>query len=196
MRRLRYSINVTLDGCCDHLAVTPDEVLHDFHRENLERADAVIYGRVTYQMMEEAWRRPDSGEWPEWMPAWMVPFAEAMDRTEKYVVSNTLETVDWNSELIRGDLTEVIGRIKAEKDEGLLYTGGLALPLVLANLGLIDEYEFMVLPVIAGHGPTLLSGLREAIALELVERRDFPSGATALLYRPAPSVEVKRGGRR
>ncbi len=189
MRPLRYSINVTLDGCCHHEAgLAPDEESMAYWTAEMDRADALLFGRVTYEMMESAWRRPGAGAWPEWMGEWEVPFAEAIDRAQKYVVSSTLDDVDWNAELVRGDLRQAIERLKQEPGEGL-WVGGVKLPLALADLGLIDEYEFVVQPVIAGHGPTLLSGLRERTPLELVDRHEFHSGAVAQRYRPA------RGGR-
>jgi len=149
----------------------------------IERADALLFGRVTYEMMESAWRRPATGTWPEWMDEWQIPFAEAIDGAKKHVVSSTLSGVDWNAELLRGDLRQAVERLKQEPGEGL-FVGGVTLPLALADLGLIDEYVFVVHPVIAGHGPTLLAGLRERIQLELVNRHEFRSGVTALRYRP------------
>jgi hypothetical protein len=102
MRPLRYSINVTLDGCCDHRAMIPDEELHRHAAENLARADALIFGRVIYQMMEEAWRpAARTGAKPDWMEPWMMPFARTIDSAKKYVVSSTLDRVDWNAELVR-----------------------------------------------------------------------------------------------
>ena len=185
MRPLRYAINVTLDGCVHHEAgVPPDEESMRFWTAEMERADAVLYGRETYSMMESAWRRPASGGWPDWMDEWEVPFAEAIDRKKKYVVSSTLSEVDWNAELLRGDLGESVRRLKEEPGEGLS-VGGVTLPLALADLGLIDEYLFLVQPVIAGHGPTLLAGLRERIGLELVDRHEFRSGTVAMSYRAA-----------
>lgn len=185
MRPLRYSINVTLDGCVHHEAgLAPDEESMSYWTAETEAADALLYGRVTYQMMESAWRRPSTGDWPDWMDRWDVPFAEAIDRTAKYVVSSTLSDVDWNAELVHGDLREEVTRLKAQPG-GILSVGGVTLPLALAELGLIDEYVFVVQPIIAGHGPTLLAGLRERIPLELVDRREFRSGAVAVRYRPA-----------
>lgn len=188
MRPLRYSINVTLDGCVHHEAgVAPDEELMRFWTAEMERADAVIYGRTTYEMMEGAWRRPASGEWPDWMSEWEVPFAEAIDRVPKHVVSSTLEAVDWNAELIRGDLAHAIKQLKQQPGEGLS-VGGVTLPLALAELGLIDEYTFVVHPIIAGHGPRLLDGLQKRMTLELVHRREFASGAVANRYGPVPAA--------
>ena len=149
----------------------------------MERADALLFGRVTYEMMESAWRKPVSGTWPDWMDEWETPFAEAIDRAEKYVVSSSLTGVDWNAELVRGDVGQTVQRLKQQSGEGL-WVGGVTLPLALADLGLIDEYELVVQPVLAGRGPTLLAGLRERVQLELVSRHEFRSGAVALRYRP------------
>ena len=149
----------------------------------MERADALLFGRVTYEMMEAAWRKPATGPWPDWMEQWQIPFAKTIDRAKKYVVSSTLSRVDWNSEQVQGDLGQAVQRLKQEPGNGL-WVGGVTLPLALADLGLIDEYEFLVQPVLAGHGPTLLAGLRERIRLELVDRHEFRSGAVALRYRP------------
>lgn len=188
MRKLRYSINVTLDGCCHHEAgLQPDEESMRYWTTEMERAGALLYGRVTYEMMESAWRRPDSGTWPDWMSEWEIPFADAIDRKEKYVVSSTLNSVDWNAELVDGDLETAVRQLKEQPGDDL-FAGGVQLPLALADLGLIDEYTFVVQPVLAGHGPTLFAGLRERIQLELVDRRDFRSGAFALRYRsPKPT---------
>ncbi|MGI6795899.1 dihydrofolate reductase family protein [Gordonia sihwensis] len=187
MRPLRYSINVTLDGWCHHEAgIAPDEESMAYWTAEMARADALLLGRVTYQMMESAWRRPPTGVWPDWMEQWEVPFAEAIDGAKKYVVSSTLATVDWNADLVSGDVGEAVRRLKQEPGGGL-WVGGVTLPLALADSGLIDEYEFIVQPVLAGHGPTLLSGLRERIRLELVHREEFRSGAMALRYRRVES---------
>lgn len=183
MRPLRYSINVTLDGCCDHQAGVADEALHRYWAESLARADALLFGRVTYEMMESAWRLPATGIWPEWMADWMKPFAQTIDSAKKYVVSSTLERVDWNAELVRGDLGATVNKLKAEPGTEI-FLGGVKLPLALAELGLIDEYEFVVLPRIAGHGPTLLSGLSKYVDLKLVSTREFGSGAVAMRYEP------------
>jgi dihydrofolate reductase len=181
MRPLRYSINVTLDGCCDHRVGHPDEESYRYWVANLERADALLFGRVTYQMMEAAWRGPAG---TEARPDWMVPFARTIDRAKKYVVSGTLDRVDWNAELVRGDLGNAVQQLKREPGNGL-FLGGVTLPLALADLGLIDEYEFVVQPILAGHGPTLFAGLRERLELRLVGRQEFGSGAVALRYQPS-----------
>ena len=184
MRSLRYSINVTLDGCCDHREGIADEELHRHAAESIERADALLFGRVTYEMMEEAWREPArTGVRPDWMDPWMEPFARTIDAKKKYVVSSTLDHVDWNAELLRGDLAKAVQQLKREPGDRLL-TGGVTLPLALAELGLIDEYEFLVHPRVAGHGPTLLAGLSKAVDLKLVSREEFGSGVVVLRYEP------------
>lgn len=183
MRPLRYSINVTLDGCIDHTAILPDEELHRRAAESIARADALIFGRVTYQMMEEAWRPAAAGNKADWMEDWMLPFAHTIDKAKKYVVSSTLPQVDWNSELLRGDLGEAVRRLKAMPGKGIA-TGGVTLPRALAELGLIDEYEFVVHPRVAGRGPYLFAGLPRDLDLKLVDRLEYGSGAVAHRYEP------------
>jgi len=180
MRPLRYFINVTLDGCCDHRAIPADEELHRHAVGSLERADALLFGRVIYEMMEAAWRRPaPAGSRPDWME----PFARTIDAARKYVVSSTLTRVDWNAELVRGDLGTAVQQLKQQPGKGL-FTGGVQLPLALAELGLIDEYEFIVHPRVVGHGPTLFAGLSKLVDLKLVDRLEFRSGAVAMRYEP------------
>ncbi len=158
----------------------PDEDLHRHATENLARADALLFGRVTYEMMEAAWRLPaPTGAWPDWMEL----FARMIDGAKKYVVSSTLERVDWNAELLRGDLGTVVQQLKQGPGKGLL-VGGVKLPLALAELGLIDEYEFVVHPILVGHGPTLFAGLSKPIDLKLVSRLEFGSGVVAMRYEP------------
>src|SRR5215212_3703046 len=181
MRPLRYSINVTLDGCCDHRVMIADEDVHRHAAENLDRADALLFGRVTYEMMEAGWRRPTVGARPDWMESWMEPFARTIDAKKKYVVSSTLDRVDWNAELVRGDLATAVQQLKSEPGEGL-FVGGVKLPLALAELGLIDEYEFIVHPRLVGHGPTLFAGLSKPLDLKLLSRREFASGVVAMRY--------------
>jgi dihydrofolate reductase len=181
MGPLRYSINVTLDGCFDHREGFPDEDLHRHAVENLGQADALLFGRVTYEMMEAAWRPPArTGARPDWME----PFARTIDAAKKYVVSSTLDRVDWNAELVRGDhLGKAVQQLKRESGKGL-FVGGVKLPQALAELGLIDEYEFVVHPRVAGHGPTLFAGLSKRVDLKLVSRQEFGSGAVAMRYEP------------
>jgi dihydrofolate reductase len=184
MRPVRYSINVTVDGCCDHRVIIPDEDLHRHHAKNLEQADAILFGRTTYEMMEEAWRPvAQTGVRPDWMPAWMEPFARTIDAAKKYVVSSTLEQVDWNAELLRGDVGDTVRRLKQQPGKGL-GVAGVKLALALAELGLIDEYEFVVQPRLAGHGPTSFAGLSKHVDLQLVSQLELGSGAVALRYEP------------
>jgi dihydrofolate reductase len=173
-----------LDGCCDHGAIPADEDIHRHAVENLSRADALLFGRVTYEMMEAAWRpRQPVPAGAGARPDWMELFARTIDGAKKYVVSSTLEQVDWNAELLHGNLAQAVEQYKRESRTGLL-TGGVQLPLALTELGLIDEYEFVVHPRLAGHGPTLFAGLSKHVDLQLVSRLEFSSGAVALQYEP------------
>ncbi len=113
-----------------------------------------------------------------------VAFAETIDRARKLVVSSTLSRVDWNAELLTSDVVQAVRRLKQEPGQGL-WVGGVRLPRALADAGLVDEYELLVHPVVAGHGPRLLEGLHQRLRLELADRRDFRSGVTALRYRPS-----------
>lgn len=180
MRQLRYSINTTIDGCCDHLAIPADEELHQFHAENLARADALLFGRVTYEMMEAAFRPSEqAGVSFDSMDS----FARTINVAKKYVVSSTLEEVDWNAELVRGDLGTAVQKLKREPGNELL-VGGVMLPLALAELGLIDEYEFVIHPRLAGRGPSVFAGLTKYVDLKLVSRLELGSGAVAMRYEP------------
>ena len=190
MQPLRYSINVTLDGCCDHRAATPDEDLFRNAIENINRADALLFGRVTYEMMEGAWRQPvRDGARPDWIESGIwLDFARTISEAKKYVVSGTLDPqrldqAHWNAELLRGDLERAVQQLKQRPGKGLM-VGGVKLPLALAELGLIDEYEFVVHPGLAGHGPTLFAGLSKRVELKLVSRLEFGSGAVAMRYVP------------
>ena len=157
--------------------------MHRYWAENLARADALLFGRVTFEMMEAAWRRSATGVRPDWMTDLMEPFARTFDAAKKYVVSSTLDRVDWNAELVRGDLGQAVEQLKRESGKGL-FVGGVKLPLALAELGLIDDYEFVVHPRLAGHGPTLFAGLSKPLDLKLVSRLEFGSGAVAMRYEP------------
>ncbi len=186
MRPLRYSINVTLDGCCDHRAMLPDKDLHRHAVENLNEADALLFGRVTYEMMEAAFRLPSP---IETRPDWMEAFVRTIDAAKKYVVSSTLDRVDWNAELVRGDLEKAVQQLKRQSGKGML-VGGVKLPLALTELGLIDEYEFVVQPRLAGHGPTLFAGLSRHVDLKLVSRVEFGSGVVAMRYEPRSRLAI------
>jgi dihydrofolate reductase len=157
-----------------------DEELHRHAVANLERADGLLFGRVTYEMMEAAFR---STARTGAMPDWMEPFAQRIDAAKKYVVSSTLDRVDWNAELVRGDLGKAVQQLKLQSGKGL-FVGGVKLPRALTELGLIDEYEFIVHPRLVGHGPILFAGLSKYLDLKLVSRLEFGSGAVAMRYEP------------
>src|SRR5262249_40925007 len=152
--------------CCDHRAIPADEELHRHAMESIAQADALLFGRVTYEMMETAWRLATR---TVAMPDWTEPFARTIDAAKKYVVSSTLDRVDWNAELVRGDLGTAVEQLKRVSGKGL-FVGGVKLALALTELGLIDEYEFVVHPRLTGHGPTLFAGLSNNVDLRLVSR--------------------------
>ena len=182
MRRLRYSINVSLDGCVDH-AAPAFGVYEDVHRHaarTVADADALIFGRTTYELME-FWRSPVG------VPDWTLPFAEAIGPKKKYLVSSTRTATEWNTENLRGDPVEAVRSLK-QQPGGDLLVGGVRLPLALADAGLIDEFEFVVHPVVAGRGPTLLAGLAAPIQLEQVGVTEFASGVVARRYVPSGSA--------
>lgn len=183
MRPLRYSINLTLDGCVDHMAGTADEHVHRIATEQIAQADALILGRTTYELMEAAWKPPGmlAG-----MPEWTSPFAAAIDRAKKYVVSSTRQEFDWNTEILSGDLRTAVQELKDQPGDGL-YVGGVQLPLALTELGLIDEYTFVVQPRFAGHGPWLFAGLSKYVDLDLVNSEPLSTGAVVLTYTPKGS---------
>src|SRR3974390_3062284 len=188
MRPLRYYINVTLDGCCDHRAIIPDEDLHRHAALNLAKADALLFGRVTYEMMEAAWRPPArTGAWPDWME----PFARTIDGAKKYVVSRPLDRVDWNAELVRGDLGNAVKQLKREPGKGL-FVGGVKLPLALTELGLIDEYEFVVHPRLAGHGPPVFTGLSKDIYFKISTPPEVGPGGGGVEGEKVASVQEPR----
>jgi dihydrofolate reductase len=149
----------------------PDEEIHRHATENITQADALLFGRVTYEMMEAAFRAPATAGT---RPDWMEPFARRIDAAKKYVVSRTMERTDWNAEILRGDLEKSVRQLKQEAGRGLL-VGGVKLPLALSELGLIDEYEFLVQPTLAGHGPTVFAGLSNRVDLNRLEARE-PAG--------------------
>jgi dihydrofolate reductase len=175
MGTVRYSINVTLDGCCDHEAVQADEELHRHAAESLRQADALLFGRVTYEMMRAAFKDPS--------PDSTDPFAHTIHAARKHVVSRTLHDLDWNAELVRGDLVEAVGRLARESPRGV-FVGGVALARSLTELGLIDEYQLLVHPRLVGRGPYLFEGLSSPVDLRLVDRLELASGAVVLRYEP------------
>jgi dihydrofolate reductase len=188
MRPLRYTINVTLDGCCDHRVMTAHTELHRHVAATMDRADAMLLGRVTYEMMEAAWRdkvpsmRVGTGAGPD--PT--VEFSKKINGMKKYVLSRTLKQVGWNAELLHGELPAAVQQLKDAPGKAVM-VGGVQVPQALAALGLIDEYELVVHPVLAGHGPTLFAGLPQRIELTLVGREELGSGVVAMRYVPKRS---------
>jgi dihydrofolate reductase len=157
-----------------------DEELHRHAAENIAQADALIFGRVTYEMMEAAFRPPaGTGARPDWTE----PFARTIDAAKKYVVSRTMDRVDWSAGLMHGDLEKAVQQLKRESGKGLL-VGDLKLPMALVEPELIDEYEFLMQPGIAGHGPTLFAGLSKRVDLKLVSWLKFGSEVVAMRYEP------------
>lgn len=186
VRPLHYSINITLDGCGSHEVGVPDESTHRHAGEAVRNSD-LLFGRTTYELME-FWRplaKPGAAV-PEGMEPWMMDFAHDIDTARKYLVSTTRTTVDWNTELLPGGdaLEASVRALKAQPGKPLL-TGGITLATRLAALGLIDEYEFIVQPRLAGRGPYIFAGLSHIVSLTLVDVKTFPSGAgVALRYVP------------
>lgn len=177
MGHLIVQMNVTLDGCCDHTQVIADEEHHQYATDLLDSADAALFGRLTYELMEGAWPAiAASGDGPEAI----VDFARKLDRKPKYVVSRTLQQLSWqNSCLLRAP--EEVARLKAE-EMSLLVTGGPGLGSALAALGLVDEYHLLIQPIVAGRGPRLLEGIHSRLNLKLAEAKTFGSGVVALRY--------------
>lgn len=180
MRPLRYSINVSLDGCVDHAAdgFLADAELHDHAAAGLAEVDGIVLGRTTYELME-FWKAagPD-------LPADLLPFAAAMNATKKYLVSSTrTPDADWNTVTLAGEPVAAVRALKEQPGRALA-VGGVRLPATLAAAGLIDEFEFVVHPVIVGHGPYLVDGLTRALPLTRVGVTEFASGVRAERFVP------------
>ena len=180
MGKLIFAINVTLDGCVDHREGVADAELHEHFTRLMERVAAMLFGRVTYEMMESHW--PAVARDAK-APADQRDFAQTLDRKRKYVVSRSRQDFPWeNTVHLLGDLRENIVAVKA-KTAGDVLVGSPALATQLEKLGLIDEYHLVVHPVIAGHGPTLLPGLDGSRHLELLGTQRFAAGQMAMHYR-------------
>lgn len=159
-----------------------DLEMHRRGAEALAQADALIFGRVTYEMMESAWRPMAAN--PGSLPEETKFFARTIDKAKKYVVSSSLAKVDWNAEILRGDLGQAVEQLKQGPGDGL-FVGGVTLPLALAALNLIDEYELVVHPRLAGRGPYIFAGLPEPLDLKVTGKTEWDSGALATRYAPA-----------
>ncbi|CAI6086165.1 dihydrofolate reductase family protein [Cohnella sp. JJ-181] len=181
MGRIIMMMNVTLDGCCDHTQVIADEELHQYSADLMDQVDGGLFGREIYQLMERSWPPiASSGVGPQYL----VDFARKLDRQPKYVFSRTLDHVSWqNSFLLKGPVAEEVTRLTSEGKE-LLVNGGPGLGSTLAQLGLVDEYHFLVQPIVAGRGPQLLGGVRDRLNLKRAETKLFSSGVVAHRYTP------------
>ena len=181
MRKLIYAINLTIDGCCDHTKMIPDEEDFDYHMDLVRNAGLFVYGRKTYQLMVPYW--PDIAKNPSGETKTDVEFAQAFNSVERIIVfSKTLDKVEGeNTEIVRTNLKDEILKLKQERGKYLL-TGGVDIPSQLIQLGLVDEYRFVIHPVLAGEGRRLMQGISLQEKLKLVESTVFKSGCVALRY--------------
>jgi dihydrofolate reductase len=181
MRKLIYAINFTLDGCCDHTKVTPEEEVFDYYIRLVREADLFVYGRKTYQLMVPYW--PDIAKNPAGEKKSDVEFAQAFDSKKMVVFSRSLAPAEGKTRIVRTNLKDEILKLKQEPGNYIL-TGGVAIPEQLIELGLVDEFRFLVMPTLAGKGRRLLDGasLREAFRLKLVESKVYKSGSVLLHY--------------
>ena len=180
MRKLIYAINFTLDGCFDHTKMVVDEEILEYYAHLVREADLNVYGRTTYQLMVPYW--PDIAKSHSETKA-ENEFADAFDSVNRVVFSRTLESADEKTRIVRTNLKDEILKLKQQPGNYIL-TGGVAIPSQLIELGLVDEFRFVVVPVIAGEGRRLMEGvnLPEKLRLKLVESKTFQSGCVALRY--------------
>jgi dihydrofolate reductase len=181
MRNVIYGINLTLDGCCDHTKFNPDEDTFEYFIHLLRDVDLLVYGRKTYQLMVPYW--PDIAKSQSETKA-DIEFAQAFVSRKKVVFSRSLASAeDENTRIVRTNLRDEILKLKQEPGKDIL-VGGVDIPSQLVELGLVDEYRFVVAPIIAGEGRRLMEGisLRERLQLKLVESKIFESGSVALRY--------------
>jgi dihydrofolate reductase len=178
MRNLVYAINTTLDGCCDHTKFGPDEETLTYVTQLTREADTFLWGRKTYELMVPYW--PDAAkEDPS------DEFAQAFNAADHIVVfSKSLDSPEGEkTRIVRTDLADEVLRLKQERGKNIL-TGGVTIPSQLAELGLIDEYHFLVHPIVLGEGRRVFDGidLQEKLQLKLAESKTFKSGSVALRY--------------
>jgi dihydrofolate reductase len=181
MRKLVFGINLTLDGCCDHTKGIADEEVHDYYTQLLRDSDTFVYGRKTYQLMVPFW--PDIAKNNSGTTKAMNDFAQAFDSIKKIVVfSRSLENVQQkNASVVHSNLRDEILKLKKQEGKNIL-TGGVDIPSQLIQLGLVDEYRFVIHPVLAGEGRRLLESASLQERLQLVESKVFASGCVALRY--------------
>jgi len=180
MRNVIYAINITLDGCCDHTKTIADEELLEHYTQLLGDVDLLVFGRKTYQLMVPYW--PDIAKNQSETKA-ENEFARAFDSINKVVFSQSLDSAEGNTRIVRTKPQDEIVRLKQEQGKNILI-GGVTVPSQLIELGLVDEYRFVVQPIIAGEGSRLLEGvsLPDKLQLKLVESKIFKSGCVALRY--------------
>jgi len=180
MRKVIFAINTTLDGCCDHTKMIADEEIHEYFTHLLRDIDLLVFGRKTYQLMVPFW--PDVAKNQSQTTA-MNEFARAFDSINKIVFSQSFDRGEGNTRIVRTNLQEEMLKLKQEQGKNILI-GGVAIPSQLIELGLVDEYRFVVQPIVAGAGRRLLEGVcpRERLQLKLVESKIFKSGCVALRY--------------
>ena len=180
MRKLIYAINVTLDGCCDHTSGIADDELLEYFTQLLGEADLFVYGRKTYELMVPYW--PDVEKDQSASKA-DKDFARTFSSTKKIVFSRTLDSAEGNTRIVRTNLQDEILKLKQQPGKNI-FTGGVDIPSQLIGLGLVDEYYFVVQPILAGKGRRLLEdgSLAEKLKLKLVESKFFKSGCVALRY--------------
>jgi dihydrofolate reductase len=180
MGLLTFALNVTLDGCADHREMIADEDLHDYFTQLMDSAGAMLFGRTTYELMEEAWPAVARDEKA---PRATLEWARKLEAKPKYVVSASRHDFPWNNTFrLEGDLREAVTQLKSKTPEGVL-VGSPTLSTALERMGLIDEYRIVVHPVLAGHGPTLFQGLERSLHLELVSTNRLKSGVIAMHHR-------------
>ena len=180
MGLLTFGLNVTLDGCCDHRVGIADDELLDYFTELMDAAGAMLWGRITYELMESAWPAVARDENA---PRATREWARKLEAKPKYVVSSSRRDFPWNNTFrVEGDLHEAVRQLKEKTPQGVL-VGSPMLSAALERLGLIDEYRIVVHPVLAGHGPTLFQGLERKRVLDLVSTKQFKSGVMAMHYR-------------
>ena len=188
MRRLVAAINMTLDGYCDHTAVSPDEEIHQHYSDLLSNAGAVLYGRKTYQLMEY-WRTLVSNPTGN---KTMDEFAAVMDHTPKIVFSHTLKDLDWESaRLANRDIEKEVLELKQQSGKDI-FVGSPSLIVALTKLNMIDEYQICVHPVIAGSGLPLFKDIVDKTNLKLIKTKTFSGGAVILYYEPTNEKTTTR----
>jgi dihydrofolate reductase len=181
MRNLIFAINITLDGCCDHTKVNGDDEILEYSTHLMRDVDLLVFGRKTYQLMVPYW--PDVAKDPSTTKA-SQEFAKTFASMDKIVFSQSLESAeDKNTRIVRSNLPDEIVRLKHEQGQNIL-AGGVSIPSQLIELGLVDEYRFVVQPIVAGEGRRLLEGvsLPEKLQLKLVETKTLKSGCVVLRY--------------